>query len=82
TLRYWEQSGKLPKPVRRGRRVYHNEDVLPMVRLLAATRPQRIQKIRQSVVPSMGRIVRMSQDGDVLTVVIRKGKNIEQTQTN
>lgn len=79
TLRYWEQSGKMDKATRNGRYTYHSHDVLNVVRILCATRPQRIQKIRSSIsTDSIGKIVDIEESDNGLIVTIRKGKSVHE----
>lgn len=72
TIRYWEQSKRIPKAVRDGKYTYHNLNILPSIRLLCATRPKNIQIIRQNI----GTITEIFNNGDLLTIVVKKGKHV------
>ena len=74
TIRFWESSGYIAKPVRFGRRVLHPEQVLGSIRALAATRPAAIRDLRKRVTPRHGRIVDVNTTGDTLVVRISYNK--------
>jgi hypothetical protein len=47
TLRYWETSGKMPRAKRVGRQVAYDYDIIPLARMLAATRPGMVAELRE-----------------------------------
>jgi hypothetical protein len=47
TLRYWEASGKMTRARRVGRQVAYDQDIIPLARMLAATRPGVMAELRQ-----------------------------------
>lgn len=67
TLRYWESTGLLPRPVRLGRRVFYAPVALETIATLVATRPAAIARLRRRARSS----VTVEQCGEVLVLKVK-----------
>ncbi len=75
TLRYWETSGKMPKAQRRGRISIYPDDIIPLARTLAATRPAVVAALREQAKSSRSNgkespVTTMTSDGSMVVLTI------------
>lgn len=71
TLRYWEQVGQMPRAQREGTHVYHSQDVIPTVVMLAATRPRQMREMRREFGK---KVTQMRIDNGTLILTIKSQK--------
>lgn len=73
TLRFWEAEHMMPSAVIVDGRAVHEPSVLGTVRMLAATRPKQLSRLRKNGHEKV-EIVKITEDELVLRISYRRGK--------